>query len=214
MTFHRKFLQLYFIMGSNNTDKDPVDILKKAIEGGITCFQFREKGSSGKTGTEKLTLGQQLRGLCKQHHIPFVVNDDVQLAIELEADGIHIGQDDAPIEEVRKKVPKHCFIGISISTVEESLEAERLGADYIGVGPIYQTKTKADALKPIGVSGLQAIKSKTSIPMVAISGINKDNAEPVYEHGADGIAVISAISQAEDPFIATRQLSTIANHYL
>src|SRR5699024_5890610 len=135
MTFERDVLQLYFIMGSNNTNDHPVEVLKKAIEGGVTCFQFREKGPGAKTGTEKLTLGRQLRDVCRDHQIPFVVNDDVDLAIKLEADGIHIGQDDTSIEDVRKKVSRECFIGVSTSTIEESLDAEKRGADYVGVGP-------------------------------------------------------------------------------
>src|SRR5699024_9251712 len=130
MTFQRELLQLYFIMGSNNTSKDPVQVLKKAIEGGVTCFQFREKGPGAKTGTDKFALGQQFRDVCREHQIPFVVNDDVDLAVKLEADGIHIGQDDASIEDVREKVPHNCFIGVSASTIEESFEAEKRGADY------------------------------------------------------------------------------------
>lgn len=213
MTFQRELLQLYFIMGSNNTSKDPVQVLKKAIEGGVTCFQFREKGPGAKTGTDKFALGQQFRDVCREHQIPFVVNDDVDLAVKLEADGIHIGQDDASIEDVREKVPHNCFIGVSASTIEESFEAEKRGADYVGVGPIYKTTTKADALEPIGVSGLQSIRDATSIPIVAISGISEATAGSVFEYGADGIAVISAISQAQDPLAAAQALSNIAKQY-
>lgn len=213
MTFHPDCLQLYFIMGSNNTNKDPVLVLEQAIKGGITCFQFREKGSTAKTGLDKRSLGRRLKDLCRQHDIPFVVNDDVDLAIELEADGVHIGQEDTPIEEVRNSIPSRCFIGLSTSTIEESIEAEKRGADYIGVGPMYSTKSKVDALAPIGVSGLQNIKHQISIPMVAIGGITKNTAEHLYAHGADGIAVISAISQASDPFLAARELSHIAKRY-
>src|SRR5699024_9255302 len=274
MTFNPNILQLYFIMGSQNTTLDPLFVLKEAIKGGITCFQSREKGFSAKIGIDKKNLGRQLRDLCWRHDIPFVVNDDVELAIELEADGIHIvqddalidrvrkdipshyfiglvkknvgkelrdlcwrhdipfvvnddvelaieleadgihiGQDDAPIEEVRKVIPSHCFIGLSTSTVKESLNAEKRGADYIGVGPIYPTQTKTDALDPIGVSGFKEIKRHISIPAVAISGINEDTARPLYEQGADGIAVVSAISQASDPLLATQVLKKIAKRY-
>jgi len=213
MTFNPNILQLYFIMGSQNTTLDPLFVLKEAIKGGITCFQYSEKGFSAKIGIDKKNLGKELRDLCWRHDIPFVVNDDVELAIELEADGIHIGQDDAPIEEVRKVIPSHCFIGLSTSTVKESLNAEKRGADYIGVGPIYPTQTKTDALDPIGVSGFKEIKRHISIPAVAISGINEDTARPLYEQGADGIAVVSAISQASDPLLATQVLKKIAKRY-
>src|SRR5690625_2551217 len=164
-------LKLYFIMGSQNTKSDPVDILKAAIAGGITCFQYREKGEHAKVGLDRINLGLNLRKLCRENNIPFIVNDDVELAIKLDADGIHVGQDDIAIDELRKIVPSHYMIGLSTSTIEESLEAERLNVDYIGVGPVYKTTTKDDALQPIGLKGLQKIRKETTIPIVAIGGI-------------------------------------------
>lgn len=199
MKFKRDLLKLYFIMGSQNTTNDPVDVLQAAIKGGITCFQYREKGKQAKTGLDRLNFGLYLRKICRENNVPFIVNDDVDLAIKLDADGIHVGQGDLGIATIRKQVPSHFIIGLSTSTVEESLAAERLNVDYIGVGPIYKTSTKEDALQPIGLSGLQNIRQQTSIPKVAIGGITLNNAQTTVENGADGIALISTISQAKNP---------------
>lgn len=206
MRFERDMLKLYFIMGSQNTTKDPVEVLQAAIKGGITCFQYREKGEQAITGLDRLNLGLNLRKICRENNIPFIVNDDVDLAIKLDADGIHVGQDDLSIETIRKHVPSHFLIGLSTSTVEESLAAERLNIDYIGVGPIYQTATKEDALQPIGLKGLQSIHHQTQIPKVAIGGITLNNAQATIENGADGIALISTISQSENPEKTARLL--------
>ena len=199
-------LKLYFIMGSQNTKSDPVDILKAAIAGGITCFQYREKGEHAKVGLDRMNLGLNLRKICREHNIPFIVNDDIELAIKLDADGIHVGQDDIAIDQLRKLIPTHYIIGLSTSTVEESLIAEQLNVNYIGVGPVYETATKSDALQPIGLNGLQDIREKTTIPIVGIGGINENNAKLVIEHGADGVALISAISRAENPKRVARYL--------
>lgn len=212
MKVQRDIFQLYFIMGSQNTKKNPVDILEQAIKGGITCFQFREKGNDAKKGLDRINLGLNLRKLCRENNIPFIVNDDVELAIKLDADGIHVGQDDIAIDELRKIVPSHYMIGLSTSTIEESLEAERLNVDYIGVGPVYKTTTKDDALQPIGLKGLQKIRKETTIPIVAIGGINETNAQAVVKHGADGIALISAISQAKNPEETSKHLRKVFNN--
>lgn len=204
--FDQRKLQVYFIMGSNNTKQDPSIVLEQAIAGGITCFQFREKGKNAKTGKEKLKLGQKLRNICRNHHIPFIVNDDIQLAIELDADGVHVGQGDMSVNEIRKIVPDDYIIGLSTSNIKEAKEAELLKVDYIGVGAIFSTKTKADATEPMGIAGLKAIRQATSLPIVGISGINQDNAHEIIQAGADGVAVVSAISQAKNPEQAANKL--------
>ncbi|HLR07693.1 MAG TPA: thiamine phosphate synthase [Bacillota bacterium] len=199
--------RLYFIMGSNNTNKDPLRVLEQAIKGGITMFQFREKGVNAKTGAEKRELGWQLRQKCRNYNIPFIVNDDVELANDLDADGIHIGQNDESIQYVHKRVPSHYMIGVSVSNPDEAVQAEKQGADYIGVGPIYQTFTKENAMNPIGLTGLKDIRNRTdTIPIVAIGGITNDSAPHVMQSGATGIAVISAISQAEDSYASACRL--------
>ncbi|SDI20398.1 thiamine phosphate synthase [Alteribacillus bidgolensis] len=197
---NKENLLLYFIMGSNNTSQPPSQVLKKAINGGITCFQFREKGSGALKGKEKETLARELQSICCKHKIPFIVNDDTELAISLHADGIHVGQDDESIQELKKKCPSSMIIGVSAKTIEEAEEAERQGADYIGTGPMFMTTTKEDAELPIGPEGIWALRKQgIQLPIVGIGGINETNAVEVIEAGADGVSFISAISQADDP---------------
>lgn len=189
---------VYFIMGSQNTNRDPYEILKQSIEAGIDMFQYREKGIDSLNDEEKLQLGGRLRNLCKQKSIPFIVNDDVELALALEADGIHIGQDDLPIEKVKQLTNNRLIIGLSTSTVEEAIQAERDGADYIGVGPIFSTSTKEDAKQPIGLCTLRSVRKHVQIPIVAIGGISSDTACDLFDAGATAVATISAIINSTD----------------
>lgn len=205
---NEKNLQLYFIMGSNNTDRDPFHVLQEAINGGITIFQYREKGSGAKTGEDKVQFGKRLRDICKVNNIPFIVNDDINLAIELESDGLHLGQGDTSILKVRKWVPASFPIGVSVSTVEEAILAEQRGASYLGVGPIFLTQTKLGK-EPIGMRAIREIKAKTSIPIVAIGGIKKNIVPQIREAGAAGVSVISSISQAKDSQQAAKELQQL-----
>jgi len=200
-----KDLQLYFIMGSTNTQRDPFQVLQEAIDGGITIFQYREKGTAAKTGAEEIQFGKQLRTICKANHIPFIVNDNIDLAMQLEADGLHLGQGDTPIIEGRKRLSASFPIGISVSTVEEAVLAEQQGASYLGVGPIFPTETKPGK-EPIGIQTIREIKAKTNIPIVAIGGISKNVVPQIKEAGAAGISVISSISQAKNSKQAAQEL--------
>ncbi|MBA2175976.1 thiamine phosphate synthase [Halobacillus locisalis] len=198
------YLHTYFIMGSQNCRKDPERVLEQAIQGGITAFQFREKGKDALVGENKVQLGQRLRRICKDHGIPFFVNDDIEIVHELEADGIHIGQDDRDIKEVRELFPD-LQIGLSVST-EEELHVSRWDlADYLGVGPVFKTSSKDDAKEVIGIEGILAIQGKVSLPVVAIGGINESNINAVRQVGA-GVSVISAIAGSETPKEAVRRL--------
>lgn len=206
----RQMLSLYFIMGSNNTKQSPAHVLQEAIAGGITCFQFREKGNGALVGREKKQLARELQKICQESGIPFIVNDDVDLAFELEADGIHVGQEDTSVTEIKKHAPPTMIVGVSAKTFEEATKAAESGVDYIGTGPMFATTTKEDATTPVGPERIRALKERgTKIPIVGIGGINADNAHHVVEAGADGIAVISAISMATDPKRAAKQLKKI-----
>ena len=197
---------VYFIMGQHNTKRNSVVLLEKAIEAGIGIFQYREKGAKHYTYSERLDLAYQLQTVCRKHEIPFIVNDDIALAKELQADGIHLGQDDMPIDEARREVGHHMMIGISTSQVKEAIDAEQLGADYIGVGPIYETTTKKDAKQPIGLNRLRDIRRNVTLPIVAIGGIKVDNASSVFEAGANAIAVITAITHSTNLTKTVQQL--------
>jgi thiamine-phosphate pyrophosphorylase len=198
-------LSLYLVMGSQDCPhQNPVEILEEAIAGGITCFQFREK-LSGKTGIEIIRLGRQLRQICADHQIPFIVNDRVDLGLILEADGIHIGQDDLPAYEVRKLIGPRRLLGVSAKTPAEAHKALQDGANYIGVGPMFTTSSKLDASAPIGPKAIEHIRQELpDIPIVGIGGITTERAGQVISAGADGVAVISAITKSSSPYEVTK----------
>nr|WP_305852598.1 thiamine phosphate synthase [Terribacillus sp. DMT04] len=193
-------LALYFIMGSQNCPhKNPEEILEQALKAGITMFQFREKGEAALISQEKRQLAERLQERCRAYSVPFIVNDDVDLAIAIGADGVHIGQDDEAMQQVKKRCPVHFIIGVSATNAAEANKAIKEGADYVGVGPIAATRTKMDARCPIGLTGLQRIRKQLgNSPIVAIGGINHKNARAVREAGADGISFISVLTKAAD----------------
>lgn len=199
---------LYLVMGSQDCrGRDPVRVLEMAIDGGITLFQFREKGSP-LTLRETVALGERLRHLCRERNIPFIVNDRADLALVLDADGLHIGQDDLPVREARRLIGPHRLLGVSAETVEEANRAVRDGADYLGVGPIYATATKPDAGKPIGPRAIAEMRRNlsTPVPVVGIGGIDVMGVAEVIQAGADGVAVVSAIAGKEGPQKAASEL--------
>lgn len=195
----RNLLKVYFIMGSNNCQQEPAHVLELALKGGITLFQFREKGTGAYTGYEKIQFAKKLQTICKENNVPFIVNDDVELALLLDADGVHIGQDDESAEMVRRKIGNK-ILGVSTHNLEEVEKAIAEGADYVGIGPIYSTTTKEDAKSAQGTTLIEEVRSKgIEIPIVGIGGITSENASPIIKSGADGIAVITDISLANDP---------------
>lgn len=210
----RSYLKLYFIMGSNNSYANPMEVLDQALQGGVTLFQFREKGKGAKTGKEKYELAKQMKELCDKHQVPFIVNDDIELALAVKASGVHIGQEDEPFEKARERCPANFMIGVSATNQREALQAATDGADYIGVGPIFATNTKEDAKTPIGLEGISEIKQLTkATPMVAIGGIKKESVTSILEAGADGVSLISAISQAKKPEQAAWALRNVIDTY-
>ncbi|MCM3691418.1 thiamine phosphate synthase [Neobacillus niacini] len=202
----RDSLKVYFIMGSTNCRENPAQVLREAIEGGITLFQFREKGTGALTGDKKVELARELQQICIEHQIPFIVNDDIDLAIALNADGVHIGQEDEPVEDVRKKIGDK-IIGVSVHSYEEATVAAAGGADYFGIGPVFPTKTKKDAKPSNGTKLIEELRERElSIPIVGIGGITADNAGTVIQAGADGVSVITAISHASSVIKAAKAL--------
>jgi thiamine-phosphate pyrophosphorylase len=202
----RDSLKVYFIMGSPNCKENPAQVLKEAIEGGITLFQFREKGTGALTGDKKVELAKELQQICKEHQIPFIVNDDIDLAIALNADGVHIGQEDEHVEDVRKKIGDK-MIGVSVHSYEEAMVAVAEGADYFGIGPVFPTKTKEDAKPSNGTKLIEELRERgLSIPIVGIGGITAKNAGTVIQAGADGVSVITAISHAPCVTEAAKEL--------
>ena len=190
-------LSVYFIMGSQNCAQ-PLETLERALQAGISCFQFREKGAGALTGDAYVLFAQTCQQLCKQYNVPFIVNDDVALALALDADGIHVGQNDPAIHTFRECAQRK-IIGVSVHNETQLEEAVRGGADYVGIGPIYPTTSKDDAEPPAGPRFLRRARTLyPHLPIVGIGGIHEQNAHIVRQNGADGVAVISAICQSND----------------
>ncbi|WP_439424945.1 thiamine phosphate synthase [Oenococcus alcoholitolerans] len=204
MKFKKKFLESYYVAGSQNFDGDQGAFLKRldqACSSGITMFQYREKGPGSLTDPARIDLGKRAKEITDRYQIPFVVDDDLQLAIQLEADGIHIGQKDEPVQQIAAPALKSgMFIGLSVSDPEELQKSGDInGVSYLGSGPVFATSSKKDAHQPIGINGLTVLKKLVKIPIVAIGGINPDNAAEVWKSGIDGISIISAISKSKNP---------------
>lgn len=191
---------IYFIMGTGNArKKDPLVLLEQALIGGISHFQLREKGPEALTGVALKRFALECQRLCKVYRVPFIVNDDVELAIGIGADGVHIGQDDLLCELVRYRIGKGKVLGVSVHSMEEAKCAVEAGANYLGMGPVFRTQSKVDAKEPVGVNKIMEVSIQyPEIPIVGIGGITPDNAESVWKAGVSGIAVISALAEAED----------------
>lgn len=198
MNIRKDQLRKYFIMGSQNCSRNPVAILQEAIHAGITAFQYREKGDGARIGAARLALGKQLRQLCKEHQVLFIVNDDLELAEKLQADGIHVGQSDTHVTSIRKRFPNK-VIGLSVSNQQELDSSPLPYINYLGAGPIYRTTTKTDAKKAVGTKWIQSLRNQVpDHPIVGIGGITANNAAAVMTAGADGVCVISAITHAKN----------------
>jgi len=178
-------------------------VVRAAVEGGVSVVQLRAKAAAGRAFLEQVL---RLAAWLRQRGVPLIINDRVDIALACDADGVHVGQDDLPCADVRRLVGPNRIIGVSVSTVAEALQAQRDGADYLGVSPVFATPTKPDAPPAAGLDGLAAIRSAVRLPLVAIGGISEQNAAAVIRAGADGIAVVSAIMAAVDPAAAARAL--------
>lgn len=214
--FDANCLKLMFVAGSqdfyhikggkNDRINALLETLELALKSKITAFQFRQKGDLAlQDPVEIKQLALECQKLCQKYGAPFIVNDETQLALELKADGVHVGQEDMAIEEVITLCKKHQFIGLSVNTLEQALKARHLDAvAYLGVGPIFPTPSKTDK-QVVGVELLKKIQdSGVKKPLIAIGGITMHNASKLHEYG--GIAVISAITQARDKALAIEKL--------
>ena len=195
-------------MGTANTaGRDPFFVLEEALKGGVTCFQLREKGPGALEGEELLDFATRCKQYCHRYKVPFIVNDDVDLALQVGADGIHLGQDDGDISSVRDRIGPSMLLGVSTHNVAEALAAAEAGADYIGIGPVYGTKSKTDAQPVIGPGMIREIALLLpGLPMVGIGGISERKIGAVIQAGASGVAVISAIAGQENPQEAARRM--------
>jgi len=186
--------------------RSTLDIVKAAVSGGVTCVQLREKDCST---LEFIEQALAIKNFLEEREVPLIINDRLDVALAVAADGVHLGQSDMPLEIARKIVGRSMRIGISAESVQDALEAEKGGADYLGVSPIYATPTKTDTVPPLGLEGLRKIRKRVEIPLVGIGGLNKSNAAEVIRNGADGVAVVSAIVAADDPGASAINLKQI-----
>lgn len=201
MDFKPEQLQAYFIMGTQDLqpEQDFLTILKTALAAGITAFQFREKGPTALTGADKLALAQTCRQLTQAYQVPLIIDDDIELALAVHADGLHVGQKDEGIEATLAQVQQRLFVGYSCSTVAEVEHANQLDQiAYLGSGPIYPTGSKADADPVIGLAGLEKLVHLSRCPIVAIGGITAAHLNDIAATGAAGVSVISMITQSKD----------------
>ena len=207
-------LQVYFIGGTQDVGLNEnrlLSVVEEACRGGVTCFQFREKGMGTLEGQQKLELAQQLQQICAKYNVLYIINDDVDLAIAVNADGVHVGQKDMRLEEVRNLVG-HKVVGISIHSVAELHNTDIVYADCVGVGPMYATSSKPDAQEPCGPNRITELQAEgLTLPCVGIGGISLDNAEAVLQAGACGVAIISAIAHADNPYEAAQAFKKLAD---
>ena len=181
-------------------------VVKEAVKGGVTMVQLREKELATK---DFLIRALQLKELLFKYNVPLIINDRVDIALAIKADGIHVGQNDMPYEYVRKLIPKEMILGLSVETFDQAVEAENYDLDYLSVSPIFFTPTKTDLYSQWGIEGLRKLRSITKHKLIAIGGINSSNITEVIKAGADGAAVVSAICSAEDPRATSTELKSI-----
>ena len=186
--------------------RSTLEIVQAAVNGGVTCVQLREKDCSTREFIEQaLTIKRFLDA----RQVPLIINDRLDVALAVAADGIHLGQTDMPLETARKIAGPSLLIGISAESVQDAVEAETGGADYLGVSPVYATPTKTDTAPPLGLEGLREFRQRVKIPLVGIGGLNSANAADAIRNGADGIAVVSAVVAADDPCAAAMNLKQL-----
>jgi len=183
-------------------NEDLTSVCEAVLENGATFLQIREKDLYEGTFEQE---AEALKKLCAKYHVPFVVNDSVEIALNIDADGVHVGQSDMKGRDIRSMIGTEKILGISAGTVEEAIAAEKAGADYIGVGAVFGTSTKKNA-RNLTVEKLKEISESVSIPVVAIGGIGASNIMELTNSGIDGVAVVSAIFAAESPGEATAKL--------
>ncbi len=197
-------LSCYLILDASfcPTPEKMAEVAEKAAHGGVTAVQIRAPEWKKR---QKIAAAQMVKTVLNPMHIPVIIDDDLDIALLIQADGVHLGQQDLPPSESRRLLGEHAVIGISVGNVDE-LKTVGPSVDYLGVGPIFPTKTKPDAGDAITLQGLKEIRAATDLPIVRVGGINRTNAGSVIQAGADGVAVVSAILSSENPEVSAAQI--------
>ena len=211
MNFTKKSLRLYAVTDRSWLHGETLyEQVEKALKGGVTLVQLREKDLAQEEFQKE---ARQIQELCKKHQVPFLINDNVELAVGIEADGVHVGQHDMEAGQVRQKIGPDKILGVSAQTVEQALKAQAAGADYLGVGAVFPTGSKAD-VQELPYETLKEICAAVSIPVVAIGGITRENVKELAGSGICGVAVISAIYAADHIEKAARDLKEATQEML
>ena len=211
MKLDKKDLLLYAVTDSHWLNgRTLYEVVKESLDGGATFIQLREKNLDQEHFLEE---AKELKKLCAEYNVPFVINDNVDIALEIDADGVHVGQSDMEAGDVRAKLGSDKIIGVSAQTVEQAILAEKRGADYLGVGAVFPTGSKDDAVE-VSHDTLRDICKAVNIPVIAIGGITVDNTPVLQGTGICGIAVISAIYAQENILDATKKLKDVTSKSL
>ena len=198
---------LYLVTDRTLSQGRPLEqVIEQAVRGGVSVVQLREKECSSR---EFIDLAQRVKEVLEPVNVPLIINDRIDVAIAVGADGLHIGQDDVPYADARQAMGEDAIIGLSIDTPEQAEAAEALDVDYLGIGPIFPTTTKADTSPEWGVEGLRGLRAASRHVLIAIGGVNAGNAAEVLRAGAEGIAVVSAICAAPDVRAAAEELRRV-----
>ena len=195
----------YFITDSELSKNSIYLDTENAIKAGCKVIQYREKNKSKNDMVKEV---KKLKKICESKAI-FLINDYIDIALECNVDGVHIGQDDVSIETARTLLGKDKIIGLTVHNLEEAIKAEMLGVDYIGVAPIFKTETKEDARDPIGVDIIKTIRKNVDLPIVAVGGINKNNVKDIINSGADSVVSIYAVLNSDDVYKEIKEFINI-----
>ena len=202
-----KALQLYLVTDTTTlSDDEVVALAVQTIAGGVTCVQLRDK-TRPPSALHALALA--LLDALKPSNTPLIINDHAELAVMVGAQGVHVGQSDTPASTLKAQLPPHMWLGLSVENMANVHAANQLGVDYLGISPVFDTPTKTDTAPAWGLNGLQLARAATQLPLVAIGGINLGNASQVLAHGADGLALVSALCAAPNPRKAAQQFKAL-----
>lgn len=195
-------LSLYLVTNNSEDEEKFLNIIEESIKGGVSVVQLREKNAET---LDFYNLALKVKEITRKYNVPLIINDRIDIALAIDAEGIHVGQSDMPAEIARKIIGKNKILGVSAATIPEATKAQEDSADYLGVGAVYPTKTKNDA-SSVTKKELKEIVESVNIPVVAIGGITQDNAHELNDSGISGLSVVSAIMNAENPKIASENL--------
>lgn len=210
---NKEILTCYFIAGPKNfpelSIEEAVEKIIEILEAGVSSYQFRDKGTVYRSQNQRMATVLKLQEAAKDLHIPFIINDDLELACRIQADGVHLGQQDRAVAEAREKLGLQKYIGLSVRNKQELLAAQESEADYLGFGPIYPTSSKSDAAEPLGEEQLSQLLRVNKKAIIGIGGITVESLNPLSQMPLDGVAVISLLTRATNPQNIVRKIHTL-----